>query len=351
MRIGGVLKAWAGVLGGRAPILSIEITRECPLRCPGCYAYGDAHLGGDTTLRDLTDLRGTALVDGILELVGRHRPVQVSLVGGEPLVRHRELSVVLPQLSRLGVYTLVVTSGVVRIPPEWRGIPRLRVGVSVDGLPEHHDVRRHPATYERILTHIEGCRVDVSWVVTQPMLERAGYLDEYLAFWTTRPEIDRVAMSLYTPQVGENSRETLTPEARTSLVGQLADLKRRYPALVLTDEMLRGFETPPTSPSECAFSRLSVNYSADLRTRVEPCVFGGTPDCRRCGCAATAIVGGVVKKRLLGLVSAGSILNTSIDVGSLVGRLRGRPTLASRWTRAELETTPPHRVSSPRPNG
>ena len=43
-------------------MLSIEITRECPLSCPGCYAYGDSHLGGETTLRDLSDFRVDALV-------------------------------------------------------------------------------------------------------------------------------------------------------------------------------------------------------------------------------------------------------------------------------------------------
>lgn len=58
----------------------------------GCYAYGDDHLGGAVTLRQLRDLRGEALVRGILELIRRHRPVQVSFIGGEPLIRHRELS-------------------------------------------------------------------------------------------------------------------------------------------------------------------------------------------------------------------------------------------------------------------
>ena len=97
MRVTSVLNAWTRVLSGCAPILSIEITRECPLTCPGCYAYGDAHLGGGVTLRQLSDLSGDALVEGIVTLVQRHQPVQVSLVGGEPLVRHRELSRVLAQ--------------------------------------------------------------------------------------------------------------------------------------------------------------------------------------------------------------------------------------------------------------
>ena len=45
-----LVSAWFRILNGRAPMLSIEITRECPLHCPGCYAYNDSHLGGGTTL-------------------------------------------------------------------------------------------------------------------------------------------------------------------------------------------------------------------------------------------------------------------------------------------------------------
>ena len=43
---------------------------------------------------------------------------------------------------------MVVTSAVIPIPREWMAIRNVGVAVSVDGLPEHHDVRRHPATYE-----------------------------------------------------------------------------------------------------------------------------------------------------------------------------------------------------------
>src|SRR5215472_11684282 len=107
-----LVTAWGRILGGRAPLLSIEITRECPLSCPGCYAYGDMHLGGSVTLSQLSDFRGDAPVDGVLDLVRTHKPMHVSLVGGEPLVRHRELSRILPALSEIGVFTLVVTSAV-----------------------------------------------------------------------------------------------------------------------------------------------------------------------------------------------------------------------------------------------
>src|SRR5690348_7289969 len=151
MTVGELFAAWGSILNGRAPILSIEITRECPLSCPGCYAYGDTHLGGGVTLSELSDLRGDALVNGILGLVRKHKPMHVSLVGGEPMVRHRELDRILPMLSSMEIFTMVVTSGVIAVPKPWTSLPRVMVAISVDGLPEHHDVRRKPATYERIL--------------------------------------------------------------------------------------------------------------------------------------------------------------------------------------------------------
>jgi hypothetical protein len=53
----GIISAWGKILTGYQPNLSIEITRECPLACPGCFAYGGDHLGGDVTLRELRDLK------------------------------------------------------------------------------------------------------------------------------------------------------------------------------------------------------------------------------------------------------------------------------------------------------
>jgi hypothetical protein len=72
-----LLAAWRRILAGSVPLLSIEITRECQLSCPGCYAYGETHLGSGVTLRELKDLRGDSLVDGVLDLVRKHKPVHV----------------------------------------------------------------------------------------------------------------------------------------------------------------------------------------------------------------------------------------------------------------------------------
>src|SRR5262249_36677301 len=179
---------------------------------------GDAHLGGAMTLRSLADHRGEDLVDRIIRLVEQHRPLHVSLVGGEPLVRHRELTQLLPILSRMGVHTMIVTSAVIPIPKEWMEIPRVRVAVSVDGLAEHHNVRRHPATYERVLANIAGSQVNIHGTITHPMLERDGYIEEYVSFWSSRPEVVRIWVSTYTPQRDERSEEILTAADRERLV-------------------------------------------------------------------------------------------------------------------------------------
>src|SRR5580765_1683339 len=163
----GIFSAWGRILAGHSPALSIEITRECPLHCPGCYAYGDDHLGDGVTLREVRDLKGRELVDGVLALVDRHRPIHLSIVGGEPLVRLRELNILLPLLVQRGIYVQIVTSAVRDMPLEWHDLPRFQLSVSIDGLQPEHDARRKPATYERILKNIAGHQITVHCTITR----------------------------------------------------------------------------------------------------------------------------------------------------------------------------------------
>lgn len=320
---------------GSVPLLSIEITKECPLRCPGCYAYGDKHLGGGATLRELSDFRGDALVEGVLGLVRKHKPMHVSLVGGEPLIRHRELSRILPVLGEMGVFSLVVTSAVVPIPAEWMKIPRVRVAVSVDGLPEDHDARRKPATYERILKNIRGREFNIHWVVTRPMLQRRGYLEEYVAFWSAQAGVNRIWVSLYTPQVGEQSAEKLRPEDRQSLARELPALKARYPKLLINEGVASTWINAPKNPDDCLFAKMSANFSADLRSRVEPCVFGGTPDCSQCGCAISNGLHWIRTINVAGPLKVEHFIEGSIKLGLAMNRVRGRSIRVPRWNENE----------------
>lgn len=300
---------------GDKPSISIEITRECPLRCPGCYAYDANHLGGGATLRELNDRKGQALIDGVLEIADRLKPLHLSLVGGDPLVRYRELEVLLSKLLSRGIHVQVVTSAFRALPAEWPGLRNLNAVVSIDGLQPEHDARRHPATYDRILKNIAGQKVTVHCTITAQMMQRAGYLNEFLSFWTRRPEIKRIWFSIFTPQVGDNLPEMLNPIERARAIAEMMQLREQFPKLDMPKGMLKEFAAPPKSPDECVFARTTGIISADLRSEVTPCQFGGQPDCSSCGCIASMALAAVAAHKLGGVIPVGALFKASIRIG------------------------------------
>lgn len=318
----GMVRAWGKILAGYNPSLSIEITRECPLSCPGCYAYGVDHLGGDKTLREVSDFKGQALVDSVLAIVRTHKPLHLSIVGGEPLVRFRELNEILPELAAMGIYTQLVTSAVRPIPREWARLQRLQIVVSIDGLQPEHDERRKPATYARILKHIEGHAITVHCTVTRQQVSRPGYLDEFVKYWSENEHTRNIWISLYTPQVGEISPERLTRADRRRVVDDLLRLRLQYPKLDMHKGMIDVYAHPPQSPDECVFAKTTTCLSADLKTRITPCQFGGNPDCANCGCIASAGLKAVANYRLRGGLRVGAIFDASARVGATLSRMR-----------------------------
>lgn len=315
MKKAEVFKAWGRILGGYYPSMSIEITRECPLRCPGCYAYEPEHLGEIGPLRSLADYKGAQLIEGVLNLVRSYRPLHISIVGGEPLVRFRELDVLLPKLSEMGIGVQLVTSAVRPIPASWSQINELYLVVSIDGLQPEHDIRRKPATYERILNNISGHRITVHCTVTRQMTGREGYFEEFLSFWAARPEVKKIWFSLFTPQVGAEAEETIPVGDRERVVNELIGLRGAFPKLYLPDSVVEGYRRPPQTPSECIFARTTVSFTADLKSKITPCQFGGEPDCKQCGCIASAGLKAVGEHRLLGLIPVRAIYNASDAIG------------------------------------
>lgn len=324
MKKSEVVQAWGRILAGHAPSLSIEITKECPLRCPGCYAFDAAHLGGETQLRELADFRGDDLVARVLALIDEHRPLHVSLVGGDPMVRYRELEALLPQIESRGVHVQIVTSAFRVIPVEWMQFRKLNIVVSIDGLQPEHDARRKPATYERILKNIKGARITVHCTITSQIAGRPGYLDEFLGFWTSLPEVEKVWFSLFTPQRGATDLEILTASQRAATIVDLQRLNAEYPKLEMPESLIREIALPPRNPESCIFARTTAIISADLRTRVTPCQFGGDPDCTQCGCIASMGLAAVGHHRVAGPLTAGQIFMASDRFGKRWKHLRQR---------------------------
>jgi len=342
MKKSEVLHAWAGILAGRAPSLSIEITKECPLRCPGCYAFDAAHLGGPTQLRDLADFRGDDLVARVLALIDERKPLHVSLVGGDPLVRYRELDSLLPAIEKRGIHTQVVTSAFREIPSHWMALKKLNIVVSIDGLQPEHDARRKPATYSRILKNIAAAKITVHCTITSQIAGRPGYLDEFLRFWTARPEVVKVWFSTFTPQRGATDPEILDASQRAAVITDLRQLRVKYPALEMPESLIREIESPPRNPAACIFARTTSMISADLSTRITPCQFGGNPDCERCGCIASMALAAVGHYRVLGPLTAGHLFFASDRLGK---QWRG---LRNRFSPKRQQSPSPFKIFQPR---
>jgi hypothetical protein len=228
----------------------------------------------------------------------------------------------IPQIIDRGIHVQLVTSAFRSFPQEWSSMRLLTVAVSIDGLPAEHDIRRRPATYERILKNIAQRRITVHCTVTAQMLNRPGYLDEFLAFWSARDEVERIWFSLFTPQRGVDLPECLTPSQREQVISELFGLRVKYPKADLPPKVLQQFLRPPSSPAECIFAQTTEIISADLRTRVTPCQFGGDPDCSQCGCYASMGLAAVGDYRLGGLIPLASIFHASAAIGRTVAAVK-----------------------------
>jgi MoaA/NifB/PqqE/SkfB family radical SAM enzyme len=318
MRAKPVLQTWGRTLRGGVPALSIEITRECPLRCPGCYAYEDAHLG-TTNLRSLSDFKGEELISRVRDLIRKYKPLHLSIVGGDPLVRYRELEILLPELVQR-THVHVVTSAFRPIPAAWATLPNLNIVVSIDGLQPEHDARRQPATYERIRKNIAEQHIVVHCTITSAMVKRSGYIEEFVDLWSANSSIEKIWMSIFTPQRGAHNVECLSRDERRRVVDTLLRLRKDRPKLDMTEAVIKEFLAPPTSPDRCVFAQATRTLSADFKTRVVPCQFGGEPDCSQCGCYASMGLAAVGHQKLIGPLTAGNVFWASAAIGRQVRR-------------------------------
>jgi hypothetical protein len=107
-------------------------------------------------------------------------------------------------------------------------------------------------------------------------------------------------------------------------VDELLALRPRLQKLDMGPGTLREFRRPPQSPADCIFANVTEVVSADLRTRVTPCQFGGDPDCSQCGCMASMGLAAIASHKLGGLVPIRPIFTTSLRVGAVARRLGAR---------------------------
>ena len=105
----------------------------------------------------------------------------------------------------------------------------------------------------------------------------------------------------------------------------LSILRRKYAFLDMPEAVIAEIEHPPQSPQECIFARTTATFSADLKTAISPCQFGGDPDCSRCGCIASLGLAAVGHHKVLGPLTAGHLFMASAKVGAQWNRIMRKP--------------------------
>ena len=289
----GIITAWGKNLRGYRPSLSIEITRDCPLRCPGCYAYGDDHLGGSVTLRQVSDYKGQELIDRILALVDDVNPFDVSIVGGEPLVRFRELNEILPQARRARHLDAA--------RHERRAAEPGRVGV--DSAPADRRLNRRSAARTRRAAHAGHLR-------PHPQAHRRTADHRALHRDSAAGAARRLHGGVRQVLVGQSGcpPDLVQPLHAAGRRGRAGDsdagrsrARHRGPDVAAAGAIPKiampegaAAAIPPhrrTSPDDCVFAQTTTCVSADFAHRITPCQFGGNPDCSQCGCMASAGTG------------------------------------------------------------
>jgi len=138
--------------------------------------------------------------------------------------------------------------------------------------------------------------------------------------------VEKIWISLYTPQRGEASVERLSQADREQIVADLLALRLRHSKLAMPKALIEAYLAPPETPADCVFARTTMSISADLTTKIAPCQFGGDPDCDNCGCIASAGLTAVARHRVGGVIPIGVLFNGSIKIGEQMRRVR--PTLS-----------------------
>jgi len=130
--------------------------------------------------------------------------------------------------------------------------------------------------------------------------------------------------SLFTPQVGDQMPEILDSEERARAIAYMSQLRKQFPKLDMPHAVIQQFASPPKSPHDCVFALTTQTLSADLRTKITPCQFGGNPDCASCGCIASMGLASIASHKLGGILSVGTIFKTSIKIGQHRAKYRAK---------------------------
>lgn len=289
---------------------SIDVTKECNLRCRHCYffeqdeAYGDDDSSIEVWEAKLRDLKRTA------------RPwefpfLQCTWVGGEPLLRRR----LIERCRKYFRYNTVVTNGTIPLP-HW---PDVSWYISIDGDEELHEyIRDKKGIYKRAIRNVRehpDLNVTIAYCITK---QNARCVERAVRDWA-EAGARHITFDFYTPIETIDEDLWMDFDERDAMLDKLIALKRIYGDFFVLPE--RAFHLMKSDrckrvTDNCLFSKKSFAFGPQ-GTLKEKCMMGPKADCDRCGCVVPFYMASLVDRRMI-------LEDTARDIGRVLSAAPGR---------------------------
>jgi sulfatase maturation enzyme AslB (radical SAM superfamily) len=268
---------------------SIDVTKECNLRCRHCYffeqeeAYGDDDLTIEGWEQKLQKLKA--------ESPAWEFPfLQCTWVGGEPLVRKK----LIERCRKYFRYNTVVTNGTIPLP-DW---PDVSWYISIDGDEAMHEyIRNKKGIYKRAIRNVRehpDLRVTIAYCITK---QNAHCVEQAVIDWA-RAGATHMTFDFYTPIETINEDLWMDFPERDRMLDKLIALKRVYRDFIALPE--RAFELMKAQNSRsvtdnCLFAKKSFAFGPQGELK-EKCMMGPKADCDRCGCVVPFYMASLVDR-------------------------------------------------------
>jgi MoaA/NifB/PqqE/SkfB family radical SAM enzyme len=268
---------------------SIDVSKECNLRCRHCYFFEqdyEGELAVGEWIAKLEELRRTTSRTEFPFF-------QCTWVGGEPLIR-KDL---IERGRKYFRHNTVVTNGTIPLP-DWRDV---HFYISIDGDEETHEyIRKKKGIYKRAMRNVaEHPELDVTiaYCITK---DNVHCIEQAVKDWA-EAGASHMTFDFYTPIETIEEPLFLPLAERDFALDMLLSLKRIYGEFfVLPERVFRLMKSDVCKQvtDHCLFSTHSFAFGPD-GTPKEKCMMGPKADCDRCGCVVPFYLASLVNRRLI----------------------------------------------------
>jgi MoaA/NifB/PqqE/SkfB family radical SAM enzyme len=268
---------------------SIDVSKECNLRCRHCYFFEqdyDGELTVDEWIDKLEKLRATTS--------RREWPFfQCTWVGGEPLIR-KEL---IERGRKYFRHNTVVTNGTIPLP-HW---PDVHFYISIDGDEATHEhIRKKKGIYQRAMRNVAEhpeLEVTIAYCITR---DNAHCIEQAVVDWANAGA-SRMTFDFYTPIETIAEPLFLPLDERDRVLDTLLELKAIYgDFFVLPERAFRLMKSDVCKQvtDHCLFAQKSFAFGPTGAPK-EKCMMGPKADCDRCGCVVPFYLASLVDRKLI----------------------------------------------------